>query len=321
MLSFFPVFLALLLDRWMGEPAGLWTRLPHPVVIMGKSIFWCSKRFNTEAASPAAKKRRGILCLISLIIVWGGGTILILSLLPTWASWLVTLLGGAILIAHRSLVEHVQAVMDGLTTHGLEGGRTAVAMIVGRDPTSLDEAGVCRAAIESTAENFSDGVIAPVFWFVVAGLPGLVIYKLVNTADSMIGHRTDEYRDFGWASARLDDLINLPASRLTALLIITTAWLDRTSDAPHALLAWRRDAHQHKSPNAGHPEAAMAGALGLALAGPRQYGAEVVHDPYMNAEGRHDITPQDIQRALNIINGAWLITAAALLFASLGLFV
>ena len=201
------------------------------------------------------------------------------------------------LIAQRSLHEHVAGVADALEKTGAEGGRQAVAHIVGRDTEALDEAGVARAAIESLAENFSDGVVAPVLWMLIAGLPGAAVYKAINTADSMIGHRTARYQAFGWAAARLDDLVNLPASRLSALLIIAAAAVTKSASASAAWRAVRRDARRHRSPNAGYPEAAMAGALGLALAGPRNYGGVRVDDALMG-DGRAPPTASDIRAAL-----------------------
>lgn len=205
------------------------------------------------------------------------------------------------LLAQRSLYDHVARVAAALEREGLAAGRAAVADIVGRDTAALDEAGVVCAAIESLAENFSDGVVAPAFWMAVAGLPGAATYKAINTADSMIGHRTPRHKSFGWAAARLDDLVNLPASRLAALLIIAGAALDGRAAA-----AWRavaRDAHRHRSPNAGFPEAAMAGALGLALAGPRVYGGVTVDDAFMG-DGRRQASAADIRAALALYRRA-----------------
>jgi adenosylcobinamide-phosphate synthase len=190
----------------------------------------------------------------------------------------------------------------------LPAAREAVSMIVGRDPEALDEAGVCRAAIETTAENFSDGVVAPAFWYLVAGLPGIAVYKAVNTADSMIGHRTSRHAAFGWAAARLDDLLNLIPARLAGLLIVTAAVLTG-ANARGAWSAMRRDARHHRSPNAGWPEAAMAGALGVALAGPRRYGGGPVEDAWMNAGGRTDARPEDIGAALRLFAAACAVQA------------
>lgn len=234
------------------------------------------------------------LVLVTLCRLGGPLTLLPLALL------------ASTLLAQRSLHEHVARVAEGLEQDGLAGGRKAVAMIVGRDPESLDEAGVARAAIESLAENFSDGVVAPAFWLGVGGLPGGALYKAINTADSMIGHRSPRHLAFGWAAARLDDLVNLPASRLTAFLLIAAAALDRDSDAGAARRAVRRDARRHRSPNAGWPEAAMAGALGLRLAGPRVYGAVRVEDGWMG-DGRAEATAADIRRALRLYRSACLL--------------
>jgi adenosylcobinamide-phosphate synthase len=207
------------------------------------------------------------------------------------------------LLAQRSLHRHVADAAAALDDEGLGGGRRAVARIVGRDTAALDQAGVARAAIESLAENFSDGVVAPVFWLVIAGLPGAALYKAINTADSMIGHRTPRYAAFGWAAARLDDLVNLPASRLTALLLVAAAAVSSKNAAGHAWRAVLRDASKHRSPNAGYPEAAMAGALGLSLAGPRTYGGVRVDDAFMG-DGRRAANAADIRRALKLYRRA-----------------
>ncbi|MEL6679264.1 MAG: adenosylcobinamide-phosphate synthase CbiB, partial [Pseudomonadota bacterium] len=194
-------------------------------------------------------------------------------------------------------------------------GRQAVSLIVGRDVTLLDEAGVARAAIESAAENLADGVIAPAFWFLVAGLPGLLVYKAVNTADSMIGHRTERYEAFGWASARLDDVLNLIPARLTAVLIALTA-PDR-----RIMAVVRRDARHHRSPNAGWPEAAMAARLGIALSGPRLYAEGPSDDPFLNAEARHDLTAADIAAAVRVLWQVWAIWLGLLaVLALMGVF-
>jgi adenosylcobinamide-phosphate synthase len=195
-------------------------------------------------------------------------------------------------------------VAEALETEGLDGGRRAVSMIVGRDPQSLDEAGVARAAIESLAENFSDGVVAPAFWLALLGLPGGAAYKAANTADSMIGHKSERHLHFGRAAARFDDLINLPASRLSAALIWGAAWFVTGASPDRARDAISRDAQKHRSPNAGWPEAAMAGALGLALAGPRVYGGVTVEDGYMGEGGRREATAADIRRALALYRAA-----------------
>jgi len=227
----------------------------------------------------------------------------------------------ATLLAAGNLDQHVRAVAAAIRSEGLPGGRRSIADIVGRDPDALDEAAVCRAAIESLAENASDGVTAPSLWFLVGGLPGMIAYKAINTADSMIGHMSERHRGFGWAAARLDDLVNLPASRLTGLMFVVAAAIVPSASAPSAWRACRRDARQHRSPNAGWPEAAMAGALGLRLAGPRVYGGVLVDDHWMG-DGRAEARAEDIDRALMIYRVAFggvllLIAALGLLVASL----
>ena len=278
---------------------------------------------NREDRPAPARRRAGVAALVILLAVTGGAALLVEGLLAP-----LGLIGGLLLavlastlLAQRSLHDHVAAVATALETGGLEAGRRAVSMIVGRDPDRLDEAGVSRAAIESLAENFSDGVTAPAFWLGLLGLPGIVLYKAVNTADSMIGHRTPRHEAFGWAAARLDDLVNLPASRLTAALIVAAAALDGPEPARRALRCVGRDARRHRSPNAGWPEAAMAGALGLRLAGPRVYGTVLVADAFMG-EGRTEAHAGDIRAALRLYRRAlaigWgLVGALALAVLSL----
>ena len=213
------------------------------------------------------------------------------------------------LLAQRSLYAHIERVAAALEDDGLEAARTAVSHTVGRDTAALDEAGVARAAIESLAENFSDAVVAPSFWMLIAGLPGAAIYKAINTADSMIGHRTERHEDFGWAAARLDDLVNLPASRLAALLLIGAAYFTQGASPACAFDTAKRDASRHRSPNAGCPEAAMAGALGISIAGPRTYEGVVVDDSWMG-NGRRAVTAADIHAALSLYRRADIILIA-----------
>ena len=257
-----------------------------------------------------------------LILISGGGAFVVQWILGWGAIGLaVAVIMASSLLAQKSLDEHVSAVAVALENDGVVGGRSAVSHIVGRDPDALDEAGVSRAAIESLAENFSDGVVAPAFWLAVGGLPGIAIYKAVNTADSMIGHRTPRHEAFGWAAARLDDLINLPASRLSAMLLAGAAFFVPGASASHAWTTVRRDASHHRSPNAGWPEAAVAGALGLALAGPRHYGGTLVDDATMGKGGRRAATAGDIRRALALYRVAdWLLIGLAGLAAATWLF-
>lgn len=282
---------AMVLDALLGEPDWLWRRLPHPVVLGGRAINWLDRRLNRMDDSSGERRRAGVLAIVLLVL--GAGLVgTLIANLPFGG--LLSLLGAAILLAQRSLTGHVIDVANALDI-SLAEGRASVAKIVGRDPESLDEAGVSRAAIESAAENFSDGVIAPAFWFAVAGLPGIMIYKLVNTADSMIGHRTPRHKAFGWAAARLDDLLNLVPARLTALLFLAVAMVPERAGT-----VWR-DAPRHRSPNAGWPEAALAAVLGLALAGPRRYGTTTVDDPWMNGAGRAAANAGDIRRAVGLV--------------------
>ena len=274
-------------------------------------------RLNRPDSSFAMRRASGVvaLCLYLApvaLIAWA----VTRALLPRGIlGFAVLTLFAASLPAQRSLTSHVRAVADGLDA-SLDEGRKAVAKIVGRNPAALDEAGVARAAIESLAENFSDGVIAPILWIALGGLVGGSVYKAINTADSMIGHKDDRYGAFGWAAARLDDLVNLPASRLAALWLILAAAATPGASARNAAQAVRRDASLHRSPNAGWPEAAMAGALGLKLAGPRVYGETLVDDAFMG-RGRREAGAVDIKRALNLYRASCVIQALALAVAAL----
>ncbi|WP_206929047.1 adenosylcobinamide-phosphate synthase CbiB [Roseococcus thiosulfatophilus] len=311
--------LALLIEAAIGYPQRLVDRIGHPVIWIGRLIGAMDRGWNQAARSFAARRAAGVAALLVLVLVAGGvGFALQSALLALPFGLVVLAVLASSLLAQRSLHEHVARVAAALEQGGLEAGREAVSHIVGRDPLSLDEAGVARAAIESLAENFSDGVTAPGFWLAVGGLPGAAIYKAVNTADSMIGHRTARHEAFGWASARCDDVLNLPASRLTGLALIAAAALLPGMDARGAWRAMWRDAKRHRSPNAGWPEAAMAGALGLALAGPRRYGGVLLEDAFMG-DGRREASAADIRAALRLYRtaDALLITLLALAFLAL----
>ncbi len=294
---------ALLIEAAVGYPQALVRRIGHPVMWMGALIAWADRRWNGAGDTFAVRRARGlwvvVLLVAGLMTAGVAATWLVQAALGEPIETVILGLLASSLLAQRSLDTHVAAVAAGLVKEGLDGGRRAVAMIVGRDPERLDEAGVARAAIESLAENFSDGVVAPLFWLAVGGLPGILIYKAVNTADSMIGHLSDRHRAFGWAAARLDDLVNLPASRLSAIWITAAAAFVPGASPAAALRMVLRDASKHRSPNAGWPEAAMAGALGLRLAGPRVYSGQLVTDAWMG-DGRADLDAADIRGALRL---------------------
>jgi adenosylcobinamide-phosphate synthase len=317
--TLFVVVAALAFDALIGDPDWLWRRLPHPVVLIGSFIGFLDRALNHETRSSATRKLAGVGVVILLLAISAVIGFLIEALLRqiSFGNLLVGLVAST-LLAQRSLYQHVSRVKSAFADGGLTGARRAVSMIVGRDPERLDEPGVCRAAIESCAENFSDGVVAPVFWLALLGLPGLIAYKAINTADSMIGHRTARHEQFGWAAARLDDLVNLIPARLSGLLLAAVAPVANGTIAT-ALKVMQRDAAGHRSPNAGWPESAMAGALGLALAGPRRYAEHSVDDPFLNAEARKDAAPGDIGRALGLLMAACLLEAA--IYAALALVV
>ncbi|NHT78488.1 cobalamin biosynthesis protein [Rhizobiaceae bacterium CRRU44] len=309
----------LAIDRVVGDPDWLWRRLPHPVVLFGTAIAACERRMNQSHLSDEQLRRCGVVAISGLLLLSAAIGLLIHVALSSLglAGAAIEALIVAIFLAQKSLSDHVLRVAAGLQEGGLAGGRRAVSMIVGRDPESLDEAGVCRAAIESLAENFSDGVVAPLFWYAICGLPGLLAYKMLNTADSMIGHKTERYLHFGRASARLDDLANLPAARLSMLLISGGAyWRLGQRSGRDALSVALRDQGLHRSPNSGWPEAAMAGALHLQLAGPRLYAGGRVEEPMMNAAGRPVATADDILRGVRVYHAACTLALAVVVSAA-----
>jgi len=309
----------MLIELCLGYPPPLTAAIGHPVTWIGGLIGALDRALNRDGAAPGQRRAAGIIAVLIVLGMVGLIAFVVqreLLRLP-FGIFIVALIAST-LIAQRSLYRHVADVADALDTGYIALSRTAVSHIVGRDAEALDQAGIARAAIESLAENFSDAVVAPVLWLVIAGLPGAALYKAINTADSMIGHRTARYAAFGWAAARLDDLVNLPASRLAALLLIAAAALRNDGSAVEA---WRTvwfDAPRHRSPNAGYPEAAVAGALGLSLAGPRVYGGVRIDDATMGG-GRWDANAADIRRALALYRRAdailiGILTVAAALF-------
>jgi len=312
--------LAVLIEIIVGYPRWLLRSIRHPVMWMGRFIAILERSWNNGSAGRTLRQALGVVTVFLLVVIVAMAALVIergLLILPFGMIGAGIL--GSTLIAQRSLHQHVARVADALENEGIRSAREAVSHLVGRDTHSLDEAGVARAAIESLAENFSDGVVAPVFWMIIAGLPGAATYKAISTADSMIGHHSPRYEAFGWAAARLDDLVNLPASRIAALLIIAAAAVTQGASAPAAWRAVRRDARHHRSPNAGYPEAAMAGALSLSLAGPRAYGGVVIDDAFMG-NGRRAAKTTDIRAALAlyrradaILVGFVILMAAALI--------
>ncbi len=305
-------FAALAIEAVAGYPDVVYRAIGHPVTWVGAWLAWLERRLNRPAASFATRRAGGAFALALLLAPVGAAAMLLsLAAPPGWLGFIALALLAASLPAQRSLNDHVSAVANALDREGVAGGRRAVSKIVGRNPDALDEAGVARAAIESLAENFSDGVVAPLLWILVGGLNGGALYKAVNTADSMIGHKSKRYLAFGWAAARLDDLVNLPASRLAALWLIVAAAILPHASAWAAIRALRRDAWRHRSPNAGWPEAAMAGALGLQLAGPRVYGEEWVDGSFMG-DGRREASAADIRLALGLYRLACLLQAIAI---------
>ncbi|MGL4488149.1 MAG: adenosylcobinamide-phosphate synthase CbiB [Rhizobiaceae bacterium] len=302
---FLTLALALAVDKVFGEPDLLWKNFPHPIIWFGKLIEWAEAAFNRDGVSPYAKRRDGFLVIAVLLAIAAlAGVLLHWVFLQFGIAGLIAeALVASVFLAHKSLVDHVFDVARALQTGGLDAGREAVGRIVGRDTAVLDDAGVSRAAIESLAENFADGVIAPAFWYLVAGLPGLLAYKMLNTADSMIGHLNDRYRDFGRASAKLDDVANFVPARLTGLLYAFATLVTVGLNAgKRAFSTMMRDARLHRSPNSGWPEAALAGGLNIALAGPRIYKGITVNEPLLNSGGKRNVQADDIVKAIQLTN-------------------
>ncbi|PIE14940.1 MAG: adenosylcobinamide-phosphate synthase [Rhodobacterales bacterium] len=293
------LLIALLLDAIFGEPRWLWSRLNHPAVLMGTAIGWADVRYNRGQH----KRLKGVMVLIILCVL-AGSFGMIVSNLPDFGIFQVLI--AAIFLAQKSLTEHVSDVAHALRLSTGEG-RLMVSRIVARDTKGMDDSAAARSAIESAAENLSDGVVAPAFWFLLLGLPGLLVYKMTNTADSMIGYMSPKYRQFGWAAARFDDVLNWIPARLTALLILVTN---------RRIREWKivfRDAPLHRSPNAGWPEAAMAVSLGIALSGPRSYDGRMTDFPFVHDEGRHNLTADDIQAATCSLWRVWWALVAILM--------
>lgn len=285
---------ALALDAAFGWPGVLYRRIGHPVGLFARLIDRCEAHWNRPEYGFVRRRALGVLALLVLLLVTAGSAWILQHMLFDWLGawgWVAVAILAWPALAQRSLFGHVRAVADKLDSGDLPAARDAVGMIVGRDTQPLDEAGVARAAIESLAESLCDGVVAPLFWLLLLGLPGIWAYKAINTADSLIGHREERWRAFGWAAARTDDLANLIPARLSAVLLCLAAgggWR----------ILWR-DARQHSSPNAGWPEAAMAGALGLRLAGPIAYDG-AMHDKPWIGEGDDNAGGEEIDRALAI---------------------
>ncbi|MEM7723373.1 MAG: adenosylcobinamide-phosphate synthase CbiB [Pseudomonadota bacterium] len=303
-LTFAPLLLAaLILDAIFGEPKAIWSRIPHPAVLMGLAVDLMDRTFN----EGDARRNKGVL---AVGILGAGAIALGVAIVSLPLGWLWTILGGAILLAQKSLSEHVRAVADALRV-STEEGRASVAMIVGRDTQEMEPHDIARAAIESAAENMSDGVTAPAFWFLIAGLPGILSYKIINTADSMIGHRNERYEDFGWAAAKLDDLLNWVPARITAALIALT---HPNRDAWATAM---REAGKHRSPNAGWPEAALAATLKVALSGPRRYDGKLTDDPFVFEQGNRSPGPDDIDAAMDAMGRVWASILAVVVLLSL----
>ena len=298
---------AMTVDAVLGWPGALFARIGHPVTWIGRLISLLDRSWNRSVAAPAIRRIAGLAAALSVIgLCVALGWIVQAVLSPEWGSAMILGILAWPMVALRSLYDHVAAVAQPLQSGDIDAARLAVAQIVGRDPTTLDEAGIARAAIESLAENASDGIVAPVFWGALFGLPGIFGYKAINTLDSMIGHRSERHLYFGWAAARIDDVANFVPARLTGLLFGLVS-----ARFPQALSCMVRDANRHRSINAGWPEAAMAGALGVRLSGPRSYHGSMTEEPWLN-ERACDPSAADISQGLRLYIRAMTLLGASL---------
>ena len=304
---------ALAVDAMFGWPERWFRSIGHPVTWLGRLIDFFDAAWNRDSQGATFRRTAGAVAALavialSVVLAW----IVQAQLATGWSRVLLTGILAWPFIAMRSLHEHVTAVMAPLKSGDIEAARVAVSHIVGRDPSGVEEAGIARATIESLAENTSDGIVAPVFWGAIFGLPGIAGYKAINTLDSMIGHRTPRHEAFGWAAARIDDLVNFVPARLTGVLFAFVC-----AQPKAAMSCMMRDARRHRSINAGWVEAAMAGALGVRLSGPRVYHGEVANEPFLNESAR-DPLADDIDRALKLFRLTMLLFAFLLLILALG---
>jgi adenosylcobinamide-phosphate synthase len=304
--------LAMIIDGVVGWPDALYARIGHPVTWLGRLIGTLDQRWNRDGDAFDNRRVAGVAAALAVIVLASALAFALQTAIgPGWRRILLAGILAWAFVALRSLHEHLAAVARPLQAGDVEGARRAVSMIVGRDPTRLDEAGIARAAIESLAENTSDGVVAPIFWGVLLGLPGIVGYKAINTLDSMIGHRDARHAAFGWAAARIDDIANFVPARLTGLLFALVS-----SGLADALRCMGRDARHHRSINAGWPEAAVAGALSVRLCGPRVYHGELAKEPWLNEEAR-DPVGLDVALALRLYRNAMGLFGALLVILAL----
>ena len=314
------LILAIIVDAVAGDPRWLYSRIPHPIVVIGHQIELLDRFFNRTHYLPVTRKLLGVISVLIIISsAWLIGWLIAWSYNQVSFGVVLQALIVSIFLAQNSLYQHVASVAKACKADDLIDARSQISHIVGRDPNSLDQRAIGRAAIESLSENFSDGVVAPIFWYVVGGLPALIAYKALNTSDSMIGYLTDKYADFGWCAARFDDAANFIPARLSAFIITIAAFIIPSATGNRAFTTAIRDAKKHRSKNAGWPEAAMAGALGIKIAGPRNYDGILVEDAWMgdgiaNVDASHIFMALRIYCVACILNVFWLILFYSLNF-------
>jgi adenosylcobinamide-phosphate synthase len=326
------LILAFLLDAAIGDPH--W--LPHPVRMLGKAIQHSEGFLRRRFSGPPGEKKAGIFLVVSIVVPSFLVTLVVVKAIAEISERASALLATAFLvylvattIASRELIHSAKLVIEAVKEGGTGSARRRLSMIVGRDTESLSDRDVLKAVTETLAENLSDGVVAPLFYLVLGGLPLAIAYKAVNTLDSMVGYRNEAYINLGWASARLDDIANYVPARITGILIVISVFLvtlfsgdkNPLTSASRSFQTMRRDGRNHTSPNSGIPEAAMAGGLGIRMGGPSTYGGVLVAKPYIGTAGTEDYLPasEDAVMVVKVASLICVVIAAALLSARVSL--
>ena len=311
------LILAMGFDGLIGDPKWIYNRIPHPVTWMAMLLMKGEAFLNHQDRSRFAKQFLGLIWILLCVTICLYIAFFIQNFLSGFdQTGIILALLSSIFLAYRSLIDHVGDVEKELFNKDVVKARIKVAKIVGRETSKLDKSDITRATIESLAENFSDGVVAPVFWFLIVGFPGVVAYKMINTADSMIGNRSERFEDFGMASAKIDDVVNYVPARITALLLMLAAGISRVGDVKSGFVTVNNDHKLHASPNAGWPEATMAGLLNVRLGGPRHYqNGNSKDNAWLGSGG--DVKLKDLTRAIKLVKFSWFMMLILVLAGSI----
>ena len=292
------IFIAVIVDAIWGDDHWIWRKFKHPVALVGRFINFLDVEFNRNEFSESSRTFNGFIVIImSIIIIWFLSSIIEGLLFGNIIGNLILGLIISILLAGKSLFVHVKDIYDDFMRDDLDNAKINLSKIVSRKVDEYDESAITRGAIESLSENLSDGYVAPLFWLLIAGLPGIFIYKFINTADSMIAYKNDKYHNFGKCTAYLDDILNFIPARLSSLLQVFASFVLK-ENWQQALLCIKQDASKSPSPNSGWPESAMAGALDISLGGDNFYDGELIKSDWINGSGEKIISFDFITRAL-----------------------